>query len=76
MSRKNSAPTVGYLFSSQIYKWITVLVIIILLILAATAVRIAATLDSSCIYNRTQHVGKYRFEIVGINEKCKANEPK
>ena len=74
MSKTNSAPTVGYLFSSQIYKWIALLFIIILLVVAAVTIREIVIVDAanSCSDDRDLRIGKYHLLLTVVNEKCEA----
>lgn len=71
MSRTNSAPTVGYVFSSQMYKWIAGVFFLLVLILTAITIRWVAILDAACTDDREIHVGKYSFYVTATTNKCK-----
>jgi hypothetical protein len=62
----------GWIMSSNIYKWIAIFFIIIVLILTAMTIREIGLVDSSatCMDDRDFRIGKYHFLLSVVNEKC------
>ena len=65
MSRKNAAPTVGWVFMSQVNKWLAITFLFVLIVVATIAYGAYAHIDRTCsAYSREWLLGDYRVSMV------------
>lgn len=65
MSRSNAAPTHGWIISSQLNKWLALILVVLLLIMFITAWTITYTIRRDCsnYYHRDMKVAGYWVHI-------------